>query len=185
MKFSFALLAFAAVVAAGAPSQAGFIVNWTTQGGTNDFDGLTGINTISFAGFQANELTSITGSGYFHSHSGAPTTADLQIRLDGNWTSLFTMTSTNGSPDATNTFALHTPASTSFALGTVDGLRFLSDIQHLNTFHGFFDETFTFNAVDAQATPEPASMALLAMGGGLLAVGRKKLRRRQPAEPAA
>ena len=43
-----------------------------------------------------------------------------------------------------------------------------------------------FQAVEAAPTPEPASMALLAMGGGLLAFGRKRLgRRRQSADVAA
>jgi hypothetical protein len=46
--------------------------------------------------------------------------------------------------------------------------------------HGWTVNTGVFRATaDAAQTPEPASMALLAMGGGLLAFGRKRLGRRQ------
>jgi hypothetical protein len=59
-----------------------------------------------------------------------------------------------------------------------------SDASPLNA---AWSNQIVYNAINGptavEATPEPASMALLAMGGGLLAFGRKRLnRRRQTAE---
>jgi hypothetical protein len=63
------------------------------------------------------------------------------------------------------------------------GLKYFSIVGVSNVYCIGIDDV---NVQDASPTPEPASMALLAMGGGLLAFGRKRLsRRRQSAEVLA
>ena len=154
--------------------QADTIVYWAGGSSFND-------STQAFTGFTADSLTAIDNGqfdAYWHNHGGAPPlNLQLDIELDNSWTTIWS-TTTN---DSLNHLLTEIPTTLSFSLGTVTGLRFLSDPNQNQTFHGFSNfGTYGSNATDftfaTSEVPTPSSFAaLIGMGlMGLVAVRRRR-----------
>lgn len=172
------LLCFAVAVALSmtvpANSQAAVVV-W--DGTATTFDAFNQFNfnnaTKTLAPFTADSITSITGDGFYHNHTGTTQTVNFEIFLDGSWTTLFTTTWPNNS--FANINALTTPIN--FPSGVVSGIRFTSSPGSFQTFHfGSSSNNFlTFNFIQ---TPEPASLLAWGLLTGVGLVGYR-LRRRK------
>lgn len=165
------------------------IVSWTTAGGQTI---TTDVNTISFndatltfaSGFFANQLLDVTDTGTsfgsdlaaFHNHSGVAQTVTLDLLVDGNWQTVWS----NFNPVSDNIYhGIDTsiPTPISFTGGMVTALRFTSDPNANQTFHGF-DSTLQFNFQTTQAVPEPTTLTMFGLGAvGLSLIGyrRRKL----------
>jgi hypothetical protein len=138
--------------------------------------------SISFAGFTANELTSFTGDGYFHTH-GFTTTNTLDILLDGSWTNIWSA-QTLGSNTTSQYLVSILPTPISFNLGIVSGIRLTGNPNLSANFHGWtsvaseggIDDVFTFNTVAVTSVPEGGSTALMM---GLTILGFCAVRRRR------
>jgi hypothetical protein len=142
-------------------------VPWT---GPNDGDNIS----ITFAGFTADELTSITGGGYAHNHGALVTLFEIELRIDGIWQSIEVWSQdgfdhllserTSGGPIA-------------FPSGVVDGIR-LNDFPTVgNAYHEMYGGSldpaptvFTFDVAQA-AVPEPAQFLIWATIIGLTICG--------------
>ncbi len=128
----------------------------TTDGSTSDFDNAT----MTFAAFHAYALD-ITGPGGFHDHAGGgPTTATIELRLDGVWTTVFSQTT---SSTTVVPFALPT----NFPVAYVTGIRLSSIPQIDNTYHGWAGANITL-------FPEPHSTLLFAVGALVVGVALRK-----------
>ncbi|MFU7561558.1 PEP-CTERM sorting domain-containing protein [Stieleria sp. JC731] len=146
---------------------AGNIVTWT---GGSDFD----TDSIAFAGFTADSLVNITGPAIYHEHTFSNSdTASLAIRLDGVWTTIYSDTITNTTVNLSDI-----PTPISFTQGFVTGLRLSGSPGSNQTFHGLSSlTTFEFDSLSVASVPEPSSLAILAIGGVVVA-GRRSSRRR-------
>ena len=187
-KFASVLVACAALaIGAANQAQASTVVNWS---GDNNFT----TDQITFAGFTANQLTSISGDGTYTSSSffnfitfqeqAVDTTFNLELKLNGTWTTVATWTL--DSLSNVNLSSVTTPIN--FTTSTVSGIEltaspdfFGSNYDNMN-FTVFQDrhldqeqEAFTFNNVSA--TPLPATLPLFA--GGLGFVGYLTRRRKK------
>lgn len=176
--FLLALCLLAASFATGAAKAA--TVTWGPTGFTNtsgssssDFDS----GVLSFTGFTANSLTSITGYGYLHDHS-QNRTFTMDVLLDGTWTNIFSFGPSGGTSGNIALSSLSLPIT--FATGIVSGLRLTVDQYVGWAFHSMNNTTFTFES-SAAATgevPLPAGLPLLAsalgLGAGLGAWRRRR-----------
>ncbi len=167
-KFSRAIVT-ASVLALMTAASASADVVWA---GPSDGDSSSPMET-TFAGFTANQIVGITGGGYLHDH-GNPTTFQLQLLLNGTYTTVASFTSTGDYVDRLlmNAFG---PAPISFASSTVTGIRLLDTPEVGNGYHGMYgsnlasgDTTFQF----ASAVPEPGTVSMLGAGLGLLVYRR-------------
>jgi hypothetical protein len=183
-KLGFALLACAAfAIGAVNQAQAATVVNW------NGDDSFT-TDQITFTGFTANQLSSISGDGTYTSSSffnfltfsqqSVDTTFSLALRLNGIWTTVSTWT-LNSLSDA-NLSSITTPIN--FASSTVSGIELTAtpnlsgdNYDNMNFNRQRNQESFTFNSVTA--TPLPGALPLLASGLG--ALGLLGWRRRRKA----
>ena len=118
-------------------------VPWT--GGSNFDD-----ETITFPGFVANELTNITGSGYYHNHGVATTTFTIEVELDGVWTQIFSDTVPDTDSSDHNLAGIPLPIS--FPSGTVTGIKITAAPPVFSAFHNFGGEAFTFNGASSDQT---------------------------------
>ena len=125
-------------------SQAFAATNSVTWTGPSDFD----TETITFPGFVANELTSITGPGYYHNHSFSSPTFTMEVQLDGVWTQIFSDTPPSSVSDF---FVTAIPTPISFSLGTVTGIRFSVSLPVGAAYHSFAP-TFIFNGASSDQT---------------------------------
>ena len=187
-KFASVLVACAALAMGVAnQAQASTVVHWS---GDNSFT----TDQITFAGFTANQLTSISGDGTYTSSSffniftfsqqAVDTTFNLELKLNGTWTTVATWNL--DSLSNVNLSSVTTPIN--FTTGTVSGIELTASPDFLGSnydnmnFTVFQDrhldqeqEAFTFNNVSA--TPLPATLPLFA--GGLGFVGYLTRRRRK------
>lgn len=173
-------------------AQASTVVDWTGQ------DGFT-TDRITFTGFTANQLSSIAGDGTYTSSSyfnystwsqvPVNTTFDLELRLNGTWTTVSTWTL-----DSLNNVKLSTLTTPiNFATSVVSGIELTATPDDYGNNYNDMNlslyqdcgrdveqETFTFNKVST--TPLPATLPLFA--GGLGFVGYWARRRRASVKQA-
>src|SRR5437764_1091217 len=89
MKHSLVAVAAVALALCGAgKASATFNVSWGANSGLTDGDNMS----ISFTGFTAGQLTSITGLGYSHNHGTLAALFGIDIHLNGVWTTIKTWT---------------------------------------------------------------------------------------------
>ncbi len=173
-------------------AQASTVVDWSGQ------DSFT-TDRITFTGFTANQLSSIAGNGTYTSSSyfnyftwsQAPvnTTFDLELRLNGSWTTVSTWTF--DSLNNVKLSALTTPIN--FATSVVSGIELTATPNDYGNNYNDMNlslyqdcgrdveqETFTFNNV--ATTPLPATLPLFA--GGLGFVGYWARRRKESTKQA-
>ena len=147
-------------------------VNWGAEGGPNNFD----TASISFTGFNADTLVSVSGSNAnYNTVSGLlfPVTFDLDILLDGIWTNIFNDTTTG-----TN-FLFDNVSNISFTFGEVTGLRGTGTNQKPGfdplqnwALGGRFSPTlFNFDTIDPPVSAVPVPAALPLFGTGLALMG--------------
>ena len=138
------LVALIFLVSGVAHNASAIVVTWDPQ----TFEGRDELNfndaTMTFAGFQANSLDSISGGGngegdprpeaFYHIHT-PNTTLSLEVRVDSSWQTIYTETLSSGG----DTFISDWFIPMSFAAGTVDGIRFTSTLSDIfdNTWHGW------------------------------------------------
>jgi hypothetical protein len=120
-----------------ATAQALAATNSVTWSGPGDFDD----ETITFPGFVANKLESITGPGIFHNHGDTSVIYYIQIQLNGVWTQIFSDQPSDGGIDY-NLSDISTPIM--FPTGTVTGIRVFVSVVVGNAFHSFMP-TFNFD----------------------------------------
>ncbi len=172
------------ILALASTLSAAVVVEWT---GSTDFDD----EIIEFSPFVANQLTLVDGAGGFmHDHSNTNTTFSLDIFLDGNWTTIWSVNSGNSSDIEFEMNLSDIPAPITFAMGTVSALRLRADPAVADGFHCMnsscveeFDAdvaldshptSFTFDT--AGDVPEPSTVALMAAGLGGVAIARRRRR---------
>jgi len=111
-------MALGATLAATVQASAATTVNWT---GANNFNDAQ----ISFAGFKADRLVDITGSGLYEAccQTGS-TNFTLQIDLNNHWTTILQWSSTGDS--ITHSLASLVPPAISFSEGIVSGIKLTS-----------------------------------------------------------
>ena len=137
--------------------------------------------TMTFAGFTANQLDSVTGGSgsgaWWHSHTGLLMTAALDLMLDGIWTNIFSSGTTSVTQIASNTVT--SIPTIGFASSTVTGIRLTGTPAQNQSFHAWATSrhhspvTFTFSSV-----PEPGTAALLGLGLALAGAGAARKRTR-------
>lgn len=175
--FKAACLALVMAFSLAASGAAASTVNWGAEGGANDFV----TDEITFTAFNADTLVSVSASNAnFGTNNGAlfPVTLDLEIRLDGIWTNIF-------SQSTTGTTQLSTAiANIGFAFGSVDGLRASTSGQQAGFIPAknwalgaaFAPNEFNFAVVNPpSAVPLPAGLPLLL--AGLFGLGVLRMRR--------
>ncbi|MEP1354152.1 MAG: VPLPA-CTERM sorting domain-containing protein [Tateyamaria sp.] len=150
--------------------------NWGAEGGANNFV----TDEIAFAGFDADTLFSVSGNANFGTNNGSlfPVTFDLEIRLDGVWTSIFNQATTG------TTYLSNAIANVGFVYGTVDGLRGTATGQqpgHVPASNWAIGDLysptlFNFQALNPPSTvPLPAGLPLLLAGMFGLGLLRRRL----------
>lgn len=143
-------------------------VSW---GGSSTFTA----ETFEFSPFIANSVLDISGSGFFHSHSGATVPVEFDVILNGALTSLNSTTSNSSA--SVSVGSLFGPFPLTFSQGTVSGVRFSTTDP--GQFHGFGSTSIAFNSPAGPGpgpTPTPEPSLLLLFGSGL--VGLAALRGR-------
>ncbi|OAN84535.1 hypothetical protein A8B78_06660 [Jannaschia sp. EhC01] len=179
MTYSFKATAGAAAFFLGllsAPVQA-TSVNWGDEGGLNAF----ATATINFTGFEADTLVNITSQGYYATNNGLlyPVDFELEVLLDGLWTSIFSDTTTGTS------YIDNIPTLT-FAYGTITGLRATGTGHAPSTTPmgnwalgpNFTPTVFHFDALNPPAAvPVPAGLPLLLGALGALGIAVRQRRR--------
>lgn len=174
------LLAFSLLTSVDA---APISINWETSSPTTDTADPANFSSgfITFAGFTANELSSYSTLGIMHNHSASTNqTIDLDILLDGVWTNIFTRNLTPADGSVPSLDGLTTPLA--FPTGVVTGIRMASDPFSNQTWHlssnigNRAEDIFTFNQVDPEPVPEPASIAIWSALGvaGLFGARRRR-----------
>jgi hypothetical protein len=191
-KFAAVLLACAAFAVANVDhAHASTTVGWN---GDDSFS----TDQVTFTGFSADQLSSISGDGTYTSSSffdlfgcgcNVPvnTTFDLELRLNGVWTTVATWTL--DSLSSINLSSVTTPIN--FATSLVSGIELTATPNLLGDNYNDMDfltfgrngiqsneEDFTFNTVSS--TPLPAALPLFAGGLGMIGlIGRRKKRKVQ------
>ena len=152
------------------------LVDWTASGGARGFN----TNTISFAGFFANSLDSVTDGvtrqGFWHNHNNAtPITAMLDVRVNGAWQQIWSAVTTNRSFTPGNNVLPDLISNISFSGGVVDGLRLSGSQNVWYTFH--WQEGMVYNfSNNIATTPEPSTIVLL--GSGLVGLIGYRMRKK-------
>lgn len=141
-------------------------ISWLGEFGASTFD----IDEITFGGFYANELVSV-GGGLFHTHSPGSVTVEfnLELELNGSWTSVFTATT-----DST-TLLSSILTNIMFPAATVTGIRMSGTPFQSQSLHVGSATIFTF---DVSPVPIPAALPLFATalaGAGVLRWRRKRM----------
>jgi len=194
-----ALSAIAICVALSCGARASTVKSWTDDDSFNS-------DSIKFAGFTANQLTSIGGTGTYEGVHGHSTIFTLSIDLNNHWTTIDTWTVPKNNTTETLLSSLSVPIN--FALGTVTGIK-LTASRHdgndsaFDTFYHYgrcdydYDrdcnvsaESFTFNVViggngDPGGTPIPAALPLFVTGLGALGLLARRKKRKNAAALAA
>jgi hypothetical protein len=135
--------------------------------------------SITFAGFTADQLTSISGGGYSHNHGILGTVFGIDLRIDGVWQNIH-IWSHDGFDHLLSERTIGGPIA--FAAGVVDGIR-LTDVPIIgNAFHGMNgsyldpgDTVFTFDVAQA-AVPEPAQLLIWGVVIGMSACATSRRR---------
>lgn len=115
---------------------------------------------ITFPGFVADHLDSITGPGYAHNHSNLAALFTIDLLIDGSYQTVDSYFLPDG-----NNHPLSERGPIAFTSGLITGIQ-LTDMPRVGSgYHGFSfgignDTVFNFSA---QATPEPGSFALLSV----------------------
>lgn len=124
---------------------------------------------ISFSGILTNEITGITGTGFYHNHGDLSDIFAMDVLLDGVWTNVW-----SDQPSSNIAYYLSGIATPiTFATGLVTGIRLSVINGTVNQgFHSMDQTTFTF--ADVSPVPLPASLPLLF---GALALGLSMRRR--------
>ena len=138
-------------------------------------DGDTFNMFITFPGFVADHLDSITGPGYAHNHSALDTVFTIDLLIDGTYQTVDTYLLDD------NIHPLSERGPVSFTSGLITGIR-LTDTPRVGIgYHGFNSGvvgTSTVFNFSSQATPEPGSFALLSglavTGAGLFLKRRRR-----------
>lgn len=178
------LLGLTLVAAFIAPQANATPVAWTPSTGTFSVDGGFGFYSdfddgyLTFnTSFVSSSIDSITSqNAFFHGHGGI-NSFNIDVKLNGVWTNVYTSAQVNNSsPDDIQFNGLITPGNEIlFSSGVVSGLRLYSTNYVGNAFHGFYDygtgfnTVFNFGTLGGAGVPAPGALALL--GLGLLGIG--------------
>ncbi len=128
---------------------------------------LAATNSVTWSGGTAssitfristNELTSITGPGYYHNHS-TDRTFTMEVELDGVWTQIFS--DTVPAVDSSSHNMTDVPTPISFPLGLLTGIRFNVDAPVGSAYHSFAP-TFIFNDVSSPQTSSEQTERIIA-----------------------
>ncbi len=170
------------LTASGNDHHANVLAAITSYNATTDWDLSTVFTRLSLKSDDPGGFAALTSAGFsFFSNPAGTTPITTVGQLHSEVASYFTYTGVTPllyySVKASNKFQLYT-----YEPGMVNLLHPQGPpgVSHVT----FWSGTNPSN-LETASTPEPASMALLAMGGGLLAFGRKKLGRKQTAELTA
>lgn len=183
MRKQLLVMFFSLTLLAGVKSADAATVTWGSAGftGSNDCCGATTNSNdfdegqLLFAGFYADSLDDISGSGIWHLHGPSAHTITLDLLLDGTWVNVFTTTASTGS-----LASILTPINFAYAL--VTGIRLDGNPGSSNTFHSMNGTTFEFST---QVAPVPLPAALPLFGSviaGMYGFGWLR-RRRQRLHP--
>jgi hypothetical protein len=127
---------------------------------------------LSFSGFTANALLSISGNGTWGSNDKPNRALTISVRLDGAWTEIYNSGQVPAFSPTVLLSALDTPML--FEPGVITGLM-LATVGDVNyAFHNMIGMQFTFGLT---ATPLPAALPLF--GGGLALMALLSWRRRR------
>jgi hypothetical protein len=175
MRVASLLMLVGCFLASGAvnDAKASISVNWGGPNNVVDADYL-------FAGFVANQLTSITGPGYSHNHGNTSVVFTIGLRVDGNWVTIDSW-SQNSADHLLSERTLGGPIS--FSGGTVDGIRLTSNPDVNQAYHNMNTNpptVFTFDSVQSgSVVPEPSSIGIWSIFGlaisGVVVWRRKKI----------
>ena len=139
-----------------------------------DSDGDTSNMFITFTGFVADHLDSITGPGYAHNHGDLSTVFTIDLLIDGSYQTIDTYLLDD------NDHPLSERGPVSFTSGLITGIRLTDTPEVGSGYHRFgsgFGNDTVFN-FSSNATPEPGSFALLSClavtGAGIFLKRRRR-----------
>ena len=165
------------LTASGNDKHANVLAAITSYNSTNAPDLPTVFTQLSLKSDDSGGFAALTSAGFsFFSNAAGTTPITTAGQLHSEVASYFTYAGVTPllyySVKASNKFQLYT-----YEPGVVNLLHPQGPpgVSHVTFWSGNYPGN-----IETASTPEPASMALLAMGGGLLAFGRKRLSRQKP-----